>query len=73
MTCVMNYTVHCKDVKSGDVGCFLFDTAHWQKTGEFLAVSPVFPNLVAFYKYDAAHGNLRAKIPIHGTMSNKEI
>lgn len=42
MACLMNYTIQCTDVVSGETGCFLFDTAHWQETGEFKAVSPVF-------------------------------
>jgi len=49
MACLTNYTVQCTDVVSGLVGCFLFDTMHWQKTGEFKAISPVFSDLAAFY------------------------
>jgi hypothetical protein len=37
------------DIASGKVGCFLFDTDHWQKTGEFKAVSDVYPDLLSFY------------------------
>lgn len=59
MACLMNYTVQCLDVTSGETGCFLFDTAHWQATGEFRAVSPVFPGLVAFYAWDNADGKPR--------------
>lgn len=60
MACLMNYTVQCRDVTSGVTGCFLFDTAHWQLTGEFKATSPVLPNLVTFYDWDNANGGKRA-------------
>lgn len=50
MACLTNYTVQCKDIVTGKVGCFLFDEAHWQATGEFMAVSPVFDNLDEFYR-----------------------
>lgn len=60
MACTTNYTVQCRDVVSGNTGCFLFDTEHWQKTGEFKAISPVFYNLAAFYKWDMANGNKRS-------------
>jgi hypothetical protein len=49
MACLTNYTIQCRDVASGKTGCFLFDVQHWQTTGEFLAVSEVFPDLDAFY------------------------
>lgn len=49
MAILMNYTIQCRDATTGQVGCFLFDTAYWQKTGEFIALSPVFANLVEFY------------------------
>jgi hypothetical protein len=60
MACLTNYTVQCTDITSGKTGCFLFDTAHWQATGEFKAISPVFPGLVAFFEWDYANGNNRA-------------
>lgn len=60
MACLTNYTVQCKDVTSGKKGCFLFDTAHWQKTGEFKAISPVCADLDEFYKWDMANGNNHA-------------
>ena len=47
--CLTNYTVQCRDAKSGKTGCFLFDVTHWQATGEFMAVSDVFPCLISFY------------------------
>jgi hypothetical protein len=50
MACLCNYTVQCVDVASGKTGCFFYDEAHWQKTGEFIAVGEVFPDLYAFYK-----------------------
>ena len=59
MACPMNYTIQCRDVATGETGCFLFDTEHWQRTGEFLAVSPVFPGLPQFYAWDRENGNLR--------------
>ena len=52
MECVTNYTIQCKDVASGRTGCFLFDTEHWQRTGEFKAISPVFDGLTAFFEWD---------------------
>lgn len=57
MACLTNYTVQCVDVTSGKTGCFLFDIQHWQQTGEFKAISPVMPDLVAFYAWDRDHGN----------------
>jgi hypothetical protein len=59
MACLMNYTVQCVDVDSGQTGCFLFDTEHWQQTGEFRAISPVLPDLVAFYAWDNENGRYR--------------
>ena len=50
MSCLTNYTMQCTDVATGQVGCFLFDTAHWQETGEFKAISQVYANLDEFYK-----------------------
>lgn len=49
MACLMNYTIQCRDITTGETGCFLFDTAHWQATGEFKAISPVMPGLPQFY------------------------
>lgn len=49
MACLMNYTIQCKDISSGKTGCFLFDEQHWQITGEFKAIGPVYPDLNAFY------------------------
>lgn len=60
MACLMNYAVQCKDVTTGKVGCFLFDAEHWQRTGEFKAVSPVCADLVEFYAWDNANGRNRA-------------
>lgn len=60
MACLTNYAIQCKDVASGDTGVFLFDTTHWQRTGEFHAVSPVFPCLSEFYAWDNANGPRRA-------------
>ncbi|WP_162580521.1 hypothetical protein [Variovorax sp. PBS-H4] len=59
----MNYTVQCTDVTTGQTGCFLFDTEHWQRTGEFKAISPIFRSLVDFYEWDRANGSRRA--PCH--------
>lgn len=59
MACLTNYTIQCKDVTSGETGCFLFDTDHWQRTGEFKAISPVFSDLVRFYEWDKVNGNMR--------------
>jgi hypothetical protein len=49
MAILTNYAIQCRDATSAQVGCFLFDTDHWQRTGEFKAVSPVYPGLVEFY------------------------
>jgi hypothetical protein len=57
MACLTNYTIQCVDVASGQTGCFLFDETHWQVTGEFKAVSPVFPGLVEFFAWCHANGN----------------
>jgi hypothetical protein len=62
MACLTNYTIQCKDVVSGKTGCFLFDTDHWRRTGEFKAISPVFANLVQFYEWDKANGDKRAAV-----------
>jgi len=48
--CLTNYTMQCTDETTGVKGCFLFDTEHWQQTGKFKAISPVFPDLDALYK-----------------------
>lgn len=49
MACLTNYTIQCRDCITGETGCFFFDETHWQKTGEFKAVGPVYPNLAEFY------------------------
>jgi hypothetical protein len=49
MACLTNYAIQCTDVTSNKTGCFLFDEQHWQKTGEFKAVSQIYPDLVSFY------------------------
>lgn len=49
MACLTNYTVQCKDVLSQKTGCFFYDQEHWQKTGEFKAISPVYLDLNDFY------------------------
>jgi hypothetical protein len=54
--CLMNYTVQCVDVDSGQKGCFLFDEKHWQETGKFKAISPVCVDLDAFFQWDKANG-----------------
>jgi len=60
MACLTNYTVQCVDVSTRQKGCFLFDAKHWQATGQFLAVSPVLPDLDALYRWDSMNGNKRA-------------
>jgi hypothetical protein len=49
MACLTNYTVQCKDITSGETGCFFYDQEHWQKTGQFKAISPVYSGLNEFY------------------------
>jgi len=56
MACLMNYTIQCRDITTGETGCFLFDIAHWQSTGDFKAISPVMPGLPQFYAWDNANG-----------------
>lgn len=60
MACLMNFTMGCLDVDSGQRGVFLFDTDHWQRTGEFKSIGPVFPGLVEFFQWDDDTGPLRA-------------
>lgn len=48
--CLTNYTIQCTDITTGKTGCFLFDINHYKKYGNFKAISPVFPDLVSFYK-----------------------
>ena len=50
MAALMNYTIQCKDITTGKTGCFLFDIPHYQKTGEFKAISPVYDDLLDFFK-----------------------
>ncbi|MFO0253748.1 MAG: hypothetical protein ACK52V_06500 [Betaproteobacteria bacterium] len=59
MACLMNYTIQCTDVVSGKIGCFLFDIPHYQRTGKFKAISPVFPDLYEFFQWDNANGERR--------------
>jgi hypothetical protein len=60
MACLMNYTIQCTDETTGATGCFLFDVPHWQQTGAFRAVSPVFPSVAEFYHWDNENGRQRA-------------
>ena len=55
MACLMNYTVQCTDAATGAVGCFLFDLPHWQVSGEFRAIGPVFGSLAEFFAWDNAN------------------
>lgn len=50
MACLTTYTIQCADVDSGKTGCFLYDQKHWQLTGEFKAIGPVYPDLIPFFK-----------------------
>lgn len=61
MVCLTNYTVQCKDVTTGVTGCFLFDPVHWQATGEFKAISPVFPDGPSFFQWDKDKGGNNRK------------
>lgn len=67
MACLMNYTVQCLDGTTGKNGCFLFNITHWQTTGEFLAISPVLPDLNSFFAWDNANGPLRKSSYIERT------
>ena len=49
MACLTNYTVQCLDVTSGKTGSFFYDPTHWQATGEFKALGPVYSGLIEFY------------------------
>ena len=67
MACLMNYTVQCTDVTTGETGCFLYDTEHWQRTGEFKAIGKVCRDLVEFYAWDKANGNKRGSCYLERT------
>lgn len=54
MACLTNYTVQCRDIVSGEIGCFFFDQLHWQQTGEFKAIGKVYSDLDMFYKHTLA-------------------
>lgn len=56
MACLNNYCIQCTDIISGTVGDFAFDLEHWQKTGQFKAISPVFHGLVEFYAWAKSTG-----------------
>ena len=49
MACLTNYAMGCLDTTSGRTGYFIFNVEHWQLTGEFVAVSPVFDDLDQLY------------------------
>jgi hypothetical protein len=72
MACVTNYTVQCKDETTGETGCFLFDTEHWQRTGKFRATSPVFPSLVSFFAWDTENGFKRGPCYLERSMDEEE-
>lgn len=59
MACLTNYAIQCRDVASGETGDFLFDTDHWQRTGEFKAISPVFKGLAELFEWDDQNGRRR--------------
>ena len=67
MACLMNYTVQCTDITSGETGCFLYDAKHWQETGEFKAIGKVCRDLVEFYAWDNANGKNRASCYLERT------
>lgn len=50
MACLMNYAIQCRDITTGEVGCFIFCQDHWAETGEFKAVSAVFSDLPSFFR-----------------------
>lgn len=53
---ILRYCIQCKDVVSGEIGTFAYDDS---KTPDgnigFVAISPVFNDLVKFYAW--AHSN----------------
>ncbi len=51
MACLTNYCVHCTDATSNTKGDFAFDLCHWQQTGQFKAISPVFGGLVDLFAW----------------------
>ena len=51
MACLTNYCIQCRDATSGTLGDFAFDLVHWQETGEFKAISPVFLGLVDLFAW----------------------
>lgn len=51
MACLTNYCIQCTDVTSNTTGDFVFDMDHWQETGEFKAISPVFLGLIDLFAW----------------------
>jgi len=49
MACLTNYCIQCIEETTKQRGCFFFDQNHWQETGKFKAIGPVYPDLHAFY------------------------
>lgn len=54
MAILTNYAIQCVDCVSGKTGVFLFDIDHWKKTGKFKAISPIYNDLVEFFKSEHA-------------------
>jgi hypothetical protein len=67
--CLTNYAIQCRDISSGEIGCFLFDTEHWMQTREFKAISPVFPGLDQFFDWCHENGNPQKGIYIEASCS----
>jgi len=55
--CVMNYTIGCRDIDSGEKGCFLFDIDRYRRYGDFRAISEVFPDVLRLIEWSRANGD----------------
>ncbi|MEY2161298.1 hypothetical protein [Rhodanobacter sp. FW106-PBR-LB-2-11] len=56
--CVTNYTMGCRDIDSGKVGCFLFDKDRYRRYGDFRATSDVFPDVTRLLEWSRSNGDL---------------
>lgn len=52
----LHYCIQCKDIKTGDVGCFAYDQQIYESTGKFSAISPNFGCVFQFYTWAHEQG-----------------
>ena len=55
-----NYCISCTDTLSGETGDFLYCEKAKSERGVFEAISPIFSNLIEFYKW-ARENNVTLK------------